>query len=159
MTITRISAPTLRLRHPATGLLVALVVAGSASAIPPAASSAATLSVDERIALKLTKRSGSTLIHRGRATGTIPGSASARSTLRGLKLAGTVTIKAKRGTLRIKIRGNARSNGVRTKFDGTATMDGGTGAYRRARGTGRFEGIVNRDSWAATIRATGKLTY
>lgn len=145
--------------RPALATLATVATVGLAGAAMPATTTAATATVSETVNLKLTKKSGSKLSHRGTATGTIPGSATAQSTLRGLKLNGTVTIKTKRGDLRIKISGTARSSGVRTKFDGSATMDGGTGIYRRARGTGKFSGIVNRSTWAATIRATGKLTY
>jgi hypothetical protein len=159
MPITRVTTPPHRRGRPASGLLAALAAVGMTGAVLPNSASAKTVSITENVSLKLTKKSGSTLNHRGAATGTIPGSATARSTLRGLKLTGTVTIRTKRGDLRIKINGTARSSGVRTKFDGTATMAGGTGTYRRARGSGRFQGVVNRSSWAASIRATGKLTY
>lgn len=159
MTIPPISASPARPRRSASGLVAALATLGLAGAALPARATAGTMSISESVSLKLTKKSNSKLSHRGTATGTIPGSATAQSTLRGLKLNGTVTIKTKRGNLRIKINGTARSSSVRTKFDGTATMDGGTGIYRKARGTGKFDGIVNRSSWAATIRASGKLTY
>lgn len=149
----------MRPRRPALATLATVATVGLAGATLPTTAVAATATVSENVSLKLTKKSGSKLSHRGTATGTIPGSATAQSTLRGLKLNGTVTIKTKRGDLRIRISGTARSSGVRTKFDGSATMAGGTGIYRRARGTGKFTGIVNRSSWAATIRATGKLTY
>ncbi|MFA4927878.1 MAG: autotransporter [Patulibacter sp.] len=159
MTIPTISALPTRPRRRASALVATLAAVGLAGATVPAGATAKTVSISESVSLKLTKKSNSKLSHRGTATGTIPGSATAQSTLRGLKLNGTVTIKTKRGDLRIKINGTARSSNVRTKFDGTATMDGGTGIYRKARGTGKFDGIVNRSSWAATIRATGKLTY
>jgi hypothetical protein len=152
-------ARTMRSRRPVIAAMAALATVGAAASALPTTAAARTANVSENVSLKLTKKSGSKLSHRGTATGTIPGSATAQSTLRGLKLNGTVTIKTKRGNLRIKINGTARSSGVRTKFDGSATMDGGTGIYRRARGTGKFNGVVNRSSWAATIRATGKLTY
>lgn len=132
---------------------------GLAGATLPATAAARTLSITENVSLKLQKKVDAKLTHRGTVTGTIPGSARASSTLRGLKLSGTVTVVTKQGTLRIKINGRARSSGVRLKFDGTATMDGGTGTYRHARGTGRFDGVVDRSDWSATIRATGKLSY
>jgi hypothetical protein len=119
---------------------------------------AGTSRVTENVKLTLVKKSGSAFTHRGSVTGSVPGSASARTTLKGLSLSGVVSIRTSHGTLRITIRGTARSNGLRSKFDGSATMSGGTGRYKHARGTGRFEGVVNRSTWAATIRATGSLT-
>ena len=159
MTIPTISASTTHPRRWGAALATTLAVVGVASAAVPTGAAAKTVSISENVSLKLVKKSGSKLTHRGTATGTIPGSASAQSTLRGLKLAGTVTIKTKRGDLRIKINGAARSSSVRTKFDGTATLTGGTGRFRNARGKGKFSGVVNRQTWAATLQATGTLSY
>lgn len=159
MTTSSISASTLRLRRPAGGLAAALVSVGLAGALLPASAAAGTLSITENISLKLDKKVDSKLTHRGTATGTIPGNARASSTLRGLRLRGTVTVVTKRGSLRIKIDGRARTSGTRPRFEGTASLAGGTGTYRRARGTGRFDGIVDRSTWAATIRASGTFSY
>lgn len=124
------------------------------------ASAARTTQVREHVSLKLVKRSGSTFTHSGTVTGTIPGSARSTMRLDGLTLSGTVKIRARGGeTLNLKIRGTARSAGLRSRFGGTATIDGGSGKYAHARGRGRFSGVVNRSTWAATIDANGSLTY
>ncbi len=121
--------------------------------------SARAQSISEDVRLKLVKKSGLSLEHRGTARGTIVGSVRSKMTLDGLSMDGVVTIVAAGGSLRIRVRGTARSGGLNTKFDGTATLAGGTGRFRKARGKGRFAGVVNRQTWAATLRATGSLSY
>ena len=74
-------------------------------------------------------------------------------------LKGTVTITTKQGQLRLKIDGRARSLELRTKFNGTAAIAGGTGRYAHASGSGTFSGVVNRNTWATTLDATGSLTF
>jgi hypothetical protein len=149
-------SPSVRRSRPPGVLLIAGVACVGLAA--PAPASAGTQRVTENVALKLVKKTGSSFRHRGSVTGTVPGSATSSTTLKGLTLSGTVSIRTKHGTLRIRIRGTARSNDLRSKFDGSARMAGGTGRYKRARGSGRFTGVVNRRTWAATIKATGSLT-
>lgn len=139
------------------------VVAASVGAVAGLDASDATASrtiqVRESASLKLVKKSGSTFTHSGRVTGTIPGTASSRMTLNALSLSGTVTIRAKGGSVTMRLSGRARSAGLRSKFSGSATISGGTGRYANARGKGRFDGVVNRSTWASTINASGSLTY
>lgn len=125
----------------------------------PSAASARTQSITQDVRLTLVKKSGMSFEHRGTAKGTIPGSVRSKMTMDGVTVKGTVTIAARGGSLRIRVHGTARSGGLRTAFDGTATLAGGTGRYRHARGTGKFSGVVNRQTWAATLRATGRLSY
>jgi hypothetical protein len=117
--------------------------------------------VIEHVKLTVVQRHGSTKFeHTGRATGTLAGPVSSKITLtHAVVLRGTVTIKTSKGQLRLKVDGRARSLELRTKFTGTATVDGGTGRYTHARGSGTFKGVVNRSTWAATIDANGAFTY
>jgi hypothetical protein len=140
--------------------MIAAVYAAAAPATPKPHAASVT-KVNEHIALKLVKRSGSTRFeHTGRATGTVAGSVRSKITLtHSVVLQGTVTISTSRGTLRLKVNGRARSIALRSKFDGTATIAGGTGRYAHAHGAGTFTGVVNRSTWAATIDATGSFTY
>jgi hypothetical protein len=140
------------------GALLLPGVAGSASA-DPSAHAARKVAATEHVTLTLVKKTGTKFRHKGRATGTVAGSVSSQITLTSLAIKGTVTVRAKDGTLRLRVTGNARSGGLRAKFDGTATMDGGTGRYAKARGSGTFTGVVNRRTWAATIDAHGSMTY
>jgi hypothetical protein len=119
------------------------------------------MKVTEHVVLKLAKRIGTTKFeHTGQATGTLTGSVRSTITLsHSVVLHGTVTINTSRGKLRLKVDGRARTLELRTKFNGSATIAGGTGRYAHARGTGKFEGVVNRSTWAATIDASGSFTY
>lgn len=141
------------------GIAVLLALACLVAMSLPSDATARTLSITEDVRMKLVKKSGLSFQHRGTARGTIPGSVRSKMTIDGLSMEGVVTIVARTGSLRIKVRGTARSGGLRTKFDGTATLAGGTGRYRKARGTGKFAGVVNRQTWAATLHATGRLSY
>lgn len=125
----------------------------------PSGASARTQSITEDVRLTLVKKSGVSFQHRGTARGTIPGSVRSQMTMDGFSLDGVVTIVARGGSVRLKVRGTARSGGLRSRFDGTATLAGGTGRFRRARGKGKFSGVVNRQTWAVTLRATGTLSY
>lgn len=125
---------------------------------PPGAS-ARTQSITEDVRLKLVKKSGMSYEHRGSARGTFDGSVRSKMTLDALSISGLVTIATRGGSVNLRVRGTARSGGLRSKFDGTATLAGGTGRFRNARGRGRFSGVVNRQTWAATLHATGTLSY
>ncbi len=116
--------------------------------------------VREHVTLKLVKRTGSTgFEHTGRATGTVSGSVRSRITLtHSVVLRGTVTIATTRGKLRLKVDGRARSIGLRSRFSGSASIDGGSGRYAHAKGSGSFSGVVNRSTWAATIDASGSFS-
>lgn len=143
----------------ATATLAAATLALAGPLIGTSSSSAKTLRATENASLKLDKKSGTMFRHRGTVTGTVSGPAYSRIRLKGLTLDGTVTVNSKHGKLHIRIKGKARSGGMKPYFEGTARMSGGTGRYRKAKGNGRFTGVVNRSTWAASIRAVGSLTY
>lgn len=148
----------------ATLLFVAVLAAdagslGVAQAAPSSGSAVAAGRLSESIRLRLSRKSGSTFVHSGRASGSVAGSVRSTLRLNSLSIRGTATIKNRRGTLRLQINGRARSGGTRARFSGSARVSGGTGAYRRARGSGSFSGIVDRRTWAASIKATGSLRY
>ncbi|WP_320670765.1 hypothetical protein [Patulibacter defluvii] len=146
---------------------VAAVALGASGAGPsnPGAAIAATSPVaaggrmNESISLRLVRKSGTTFRHSGTARGSVPGSARSTLKLTRLSLSGTATIRNRRGTVTMRISGRARSGGTRSRFEGTARITGGSGAYRRARGSARFTGIVDRRNWAASMNANGTLHY
>jgi hypothetical protein len=142
------------------GLTLLVLWVGPAPASPQARTSTVT-KVNEHIALKLVKRSGSTgFEHAGRATGTVAGAVHSKITLaHAVVLQGTVTITTSRGRLRLDVDGRARSIELRSKFEGMARIAGGSGRYAHAHGTASFKGVVNRSTWAATIDAAGSFSY
>jgi hypothetical protein len=117
-------------------------------------------SVKEHVDLKLVKKSGASKFqHSGRASGTFKGTVKSKISIEhSVVLRGTVTISTSGGAVRMKVEGRARSLSLRTKFSGSATITGGTGRYAKAKGTGRFSGVVNRSTWHATLDATGSFT-
>jgi hypothetical protein len=141
--------------------LMAASLAWAGGATASGSHAASSMKVTEHVALKLVKKTGSTKFqHSGRATGTVAGSVRSIITLsHSVVLRGTVTITTSRGKLRLKVDGRARSLELRTRFNGSATIAGGSGRYAHAHGTGTFDGVVNRSTWAATIDATGSFTY
>lgn len=121
---------------------------------------ARTLNVTENANLTLVRKSGSVLYEKGTATGTLPGRVTARFEVRLTTVTGTVTIfPTSGGSLTININGQATSAGTVAGFRGVMAVRSGTGRYARARGSGTFSGTVNRRTWAATVRATARLTY
>ena len=141
--------------------MVAIGLAWTCGVAATSAPAASSMKVTEHVALKLVKRTGASKFeHTGRATGTVAGSVRSVTVLsHSVVLHATVTINTRRGKLRLKVDGRARTLELRTKFNGTATIDGGTGRYAHARGTGTFAGVVNRLTWAATIDSSGSFTY
>jgi hypothetical protein len=155
-----------RVHHRRAVLLTAVLsIAGlwltAGGALGAAGHAASSMTVREHVTLKLVKRIGSTKFeHSGRATGTVAGSVRSKITLtHSVVLRGTVTIATSKGKLRLKVDGRARSIEQHSPFDGTATIVAGTGRYAHARGTGTFNGVVNRSTWAARLDAKGTFTY
>lgn len=143
------------------GTLLAVVVGsiGPVAAAGAPSPVAAGGRMNETITLKLERKVGFTFRHTGSARGSVPGSARSTLKLTRLSLKGTATIRNGRGTVRLQVDARARSGGTRARFSGKARVAGGTGAYRRARGSARISGVVNRRTWAASITATGTLYY
>jgi len=135
-----------------TALLVALTV-GAATA------QARTVKVNERASLHLVKKSGSTIYQAGTATGTLPGTITSRFNVSITRVTGSFKITTRGGTLTMSVNGSPRSAGTVARFAGTMRVVGGTGRFSRARGSGSFSGTVNRRTWAASVTASGRLTY
>ncbi len=103
--------------------------------------------------------SGSTLYESGTATGPLPGNVSARFVTSATRVTGTVTIYARGGSITATVSGTLRSIGVNARFGGSMRVVKGTGKYRNASGSGQFDGVVNRRSWAVSVNATARLSY
>lgn len=144
----------------AAGLTACLCLASASAWAAPTAQAARTLNITEYAKLHLVRKSGSTLYERGTATGTLPGTVSARFLVSVTKVTGSVTIYPRGGgSLTINVVGYPQSTGVNSRFKGSMAVRSGTGKYRNAVGSGSFEGTVNRRSWAANVTAKARLTY
>jgi hypothetical protein len=132
---------------------------GAADARAATAHAARTINVVETARLHLVSKSGSALLEKGTATGSLPGNVTAQFTVTLVRVTGLVTIFPRGGSITIRVVGSPRSVGVVAKFGGTMTVDGGTGRYAHARGGGTFSGTVNRRSWDASATVRGRLSY
>jgi len=144
----------------AAAVLATLAAGAEASrAGGPVAEAARTINVSERASLHLVRKSGSTLWLAGTATGTLPGTVTTRFNVTLTSVTGSLRIVTRGGTLTMSVSGKARSGGTNARFGGTMRVTGGTGKFSRASGSATFEGTVNRRSWAATVSASGRLSY
>jgi len=144
--------------------VVVLIIMFGAVVVPagaagPLAQAARTVNVTERASLHLVRKSGSTIYQAGTATGTLPGTVTTRFQTTPSRVTGSLRIVTRGGTVTLSVNGRPRSFGTRARFGGTMRVTGGTGKFAGASGHGNFEGVVNRRTWAATVSATGRLTY
>lgn len=145
------------------GAIATLAMSGSAAAVAarsPSAQTARTVNVVEHGKLQLVSKSGSTVRLRGTATGTLPGTVTARFETAVTTVTGTVTIRPRNGgSLTFKVAGRALSAGTDARFQGTLAVRRGTGRYRDAVGGGTWTGTVNRRTWDAVVDARARLMY
>ncbi len=138
--------------------LIAAAIA-AALLLAPATAAARTITIREHADLHLVRKSGSTLYQSGRASGTIDGNVSTVFNVTLSGVTGQFTIYARGGSLTLSVNGKPRSTGIRARFSGTMRVVKGTGRYSGASGSGNFSGTVNRRTWAASVDASGRLTY
>lgn len=149
----------------AMAVLAALVVGlwgGAVSSAAPSAHAAKrkSLHLTDDASLHLVRKSGSTLYEKGTATGTLPGTVSARFVTGVTKVTGTVTFHSSGGgSITMTAVGYPQSTGTITRFSGTIAVRKGTGRFKNALGSGTFTGTANRRTWAVTVHASANLTY
>jgi hypothetical protein len=137
--------------------VLACVRAADASSVH--AKAARTLNVTDEAHLHLTGASGEQLEEEGPATGALPGKARAQFVV-GSSVNGSFTFYP-RGGGSITGHGSARlhSTGTNASFSGSLSVSHGTGRYAHAHGAGGFDGTVNRNTDALTVKTTGRLSY
>ncbi len=138
---------------------LAAVLAATAVVAAPSVAHAKTITIREHADLHLVRKSGNTLYQSGRASGTINGNVSTIFNVTLSGVTGQFTIYARGGSLTLSVNGKPRSTGLRARFSGTMRVVKGTGRYSGASGSSSFSGTVNRRTWAASVDATGRLTY
>jgi len=146
-------------------LAVAVLVVGSYAATagaqaPSAHAARRTLNLSGTARLHLVRKSGNVIYERGTATGTLPGTVTARFVTGIARVTGTVTFYPRGGgSLTLSAVGYPRSASVVTSFSGSCAVRSGTGRFRHALGSGSFSGTANRRTWAVTVHARARLTY
>jgi hypothetical protein len=139
---------------------VAVGVGGVSSAAPSAQAARKTLKLTDTAYLHLTRKSGNVIYEKGTATGTLPGTVTARFVTGITRVSGTVTFHAySGGSLTMTVVGYPQSASTVTRFTGNLAVRKGTGRFRNALGSGTFSGTANRRTWAITVRASGRITY
>lgn len=149
----------------------ALFLAAAAASVAFAATSPFTASYTG----KVTERVDGQTVYataKGSGTGTLVGKSSILGTVVGstsnppcAPFGGPGTIKSAKGVLKLKIlRSSSRGCGseedqVNISISGNATVVGGTGKFRKAKGSVHFSGQYNRSSGAFKVKLRGKVTY
>jgi len=119
------------------------------------------LTVRDEGHLKLVKSSGSLLIDEGSAGGTFPGKVRVRFIYRGEPtVTAKITIYGRDGS--ISAQGSGRLSSLTSpspSFKGTLKIDGASGRYAGARGSGQLYGVFNRRTYAITVQTRGTFSY
>jgi hypothetical protein len=144
----------------AAALTLGLWAGGVSSADPAAHAARRTHHIVGTAYFHLVRKSGNTLYERGTATGSLPGTVTARFVTGVTKVTGTVTFYPHGGgSLTMTAVGYPQSAAIIAKFNGHLAVRRGTGRYRSALGSGTFTGTANRRTWAITVHANATLTY
>ena len=131
----------------------------ASSAASSVASSRAS-SVTDYARLTLVSANGNTLVERGKASGTLPGTVQVSLTLRNRTASSSFTIHTSAGTIGGHGQGKLKAgkHGY-DSFGGWVVVSGGTGRFRGAHGKGGLYGAIYRVTDAMTVQVTGKLYY
>jgi hypothetical protein len=110
--------------------------------------------------LHLTSHHGFTLNEAGSASGTISGTIYIHLTVASTnRVTAEVNIYPHGGSLTGYASASYRPSGAVATFNGTMAVVRGTGAYRRARGSGlSFTGTVQRSNDAVTVHVSGRMS-
>ena len=140
---------------------IAMSVGGVSSAAPSGhAAKRKSLTLKDSAALHMTRKNGNVIYEKGTATGTLPGTVTARFVTGVTKVTGTVTLKPYGGgSLTVSCVGYPQSAATITRFTGSLAVRKGTGKYKNALGSGTFSGTANRRTWAVTVHVNARITY
>ncbi len=137
-------------------LALMATLTGIAGTIAQAA--ADTTSVKDTAHLQLLKASNSTLIEAGKASGTLPGSVRVTLKITGRTASSSFRITADGGSIWGHGAGQLKlGKGGYESFGGSLTVDGGSGRFAHAHGSGGLYGTLNRLNDAMTVQVSGDL--
>jgi len=144
---------------PASVSLLALLATLLSSTVGATARAAAdTMSVKDTAHLQLLKASNSTLTEAGKATGTLPGSVQVMLKITGRTASSSFRITADGGSIWGHGAGELKlGKGGYESFGGSLAVDGGSGRFAHAHGSGGLYGTLNRLNDAMTVQVSGDL--
>jgi hypothetical protein len=140
--------------------LAAVTVAAASTVRATTARVARTFSLNETGHLHLTSHHGFTLNEKGSASGTISGTIYIHlHVVSTNRVTAEVNIYPSGGSITGYANASYHPSGGVASFSGTMSIARGTGAYRRARGSGlSFIGTVQRSNDAVTVRVSGRMS-
>lgn len=139
-------------------LLAGLTRAGFSSAATPIGHSSRTFDLNETARLHLTGKHGFTLNEQGHASGTASGAIYVHLTIVSTsRVAAEVNIYPADGSISGYATAGYQRGSQTGSFSGSMSIVRGTGAYRRARGSGlSFNGTIQRSDYAITVQVSGR---
>lgn len=138
--------------------VVAGTTAGQAAAIAHRAQAARTQNVTDTAHLRYLRTAGADLVEEGQATGGLSGRVQVRFNI-GATVYASFRISTRYGSISGSGSGKLHGTGVYASFGGTMNAAHGTGRYAHVHGHGGFYGVINRNTFAATVQTTGTLSY
>jgi hypothetical protein len=141
-------------------LVLPVVLCAAAASSAATARVARTFSLNDTGHLHLTSHHGFTLNEKGSASGTISGTIYIHlHVVSTNRVTAEVNIYPRGGSITGYANASYHPSGGVASFNGTMSIARGTGAYRRARGSGlSFIGTVQRTNDAVTVRVSGRMS-
>ncbi len=127
---------------------------------PPRARAARTVSLQESGSLHLISKRGFTLNEQGSASGTFSGAIHVRLTIASTnRVRAEVSISRGGGSIAGVASANYRRGSSSASFAGSLSIDGGTGSYSHARGSGlSFSGTIQNSNDAIAVHLSGPIS-
>jgi hypothetical protein len=142
--------------------LVAGAAAVSMLAFAVSSADAHSQSLNEKASLTKDGGKGFTIDEKGNVSGSIKGKMTLTITVSGLTHvnAHLTVYPSGGGSINGTASGAYRVAGSIAHFSGSATLNGGSGKYKKANGSGlKFSGVVHRGSDAVSVTLSGKFSY
>lgn len=142
-------------------MLRALLAALALALAGAQAAQARSLNVRDEGRLRFVGAEARALIDTGALTGTLPGQARVRFIYNGSpNVSASFTIRTAAGSIYGSARARLNNPSSPTpSFRGALRIDGGSGRYSHARGSGELFGVFHRHGYGLVFQAIGRLSY
>lgn len=141
----------------ATGICTLALTSGTAGASASHAQAARTVSLNDSAHLHKTAHHGLNLYESGAVGGSLSGSISLHLDVVSTNhVTAQLTFYTRGGSIKASASASYRNNGSTASFSGTMSINGGSGSYSHARGSGlSFSGTIQRSNDATSVRVGG----